>query len=306
MTREAVITVQHLSKAFGDVVAVDDVSFDVFEGEIFGLLGPNGAGKTTTLDCLEGLKKADKGRLRVLGHDPWNDRYAIRQRIGVQLQESRLQARIKVWEALDIFASFYARPIKWDTLLEPLGLAEKRNALFGTLSGGQKQRLFVALGMVGDGDLLFLDELTTGLDPQARHAIWELVRNVRDRGKTIVLTTHFMEEAERLADRVAIMDHGKLVATDSPNALVRRDGDDVKISFLAEGRLDVRQLESMAGVDRVESRNGRVVVHGTGDTLIADLTHKLRRLDCRPKDLRTENATLEDVFLKLTGHTFRD
>ncbi len=306
MTREAVITVQHLTKTFGDVVAVDDLSFDVFEGEIFGLLGPNGAGKTTTLDCLEGLKKADNGQLRVLGHDPWNERYAIRQRIGVQLQESRLQARIKVWEALDIFASFYARPIEWDKLLEPLGLAEKRNAQFGTLSGGQKQRLFVALGMVGDGDLLFLDELTTGLDPQARHAMWDLVRNVRDRGKTIVLTTHFMEEAERLADRVAILDHGKLVAADSPHALVRRDGDDVKISFLAEGRLDVKQLESMAGVARVESGNGRVMVHGTGNTFIADVTNALQRLDCQASDLRTENATLEDVFLKLTGHTFRD
>ena len=306
MTREAVITVEHLTKTFGDVVAVDDVSFDVFKGEIFGLLGPNGAGKTTTLDCLEGLKKASNGKLRVLGHDPWNDRYAIRQRIGVQLQESRLQARIKVSEALDIFASFYARPIEWDTLLEPLGLAEKRNAQFGTLSGGQKQRLFVALGMVGDGDLLFLDELTTGLDPQARHAMWELVRNLRDRGKTIVLTTHFMEEAERLADRVAIMDHGKLVATDSPHGLVRRDGDDIRISFVAQGGLDAKQLECVSGVARVEAGNGRVVVHGTGDTLMADLTHKLQRLDCRPSDLRTENATLEDVFLKLTGHTFRD
>ncbi len=222
MNPKPIISAEGLTKTFGDVVAVDDVSFEVRPGEIFGLLGPNGAGKTTTLDCLEGLKAPSKGRVRVLGLDPWIDRDRLRHRMGVQLQESRLQARIKVSEALDLFASFYADPLDWEALLGPLGLTEKRNALFGGLSGGQKQRLFVALAMVGDGEVLFLDELTTGLDPQARRAIWDLVRTARDRGKTILLTTHFMEEAERLADRVGIMDHGRLIAIGSPRELVQR------------------------------------------------------------------------------------
>ena len=223
MNSEPIISADGLTKRFGDVVAVDDVSFEVRPGEIFGLLGPNGAGKTTTLDCLEGLKAPSKGRVRVLGLDPWIDRDRLRHRMGVQLQESRLQARIKVCEALDLFASFYDGPLDWEALLEPLGLKEKRNALFGGLSGGQKQRLFVALAMVGDGEVLFLDELTTGLDPQARRAIWDLVRTARDRGKTILLTTHFMEEAERLADRVGILDHGRLIAIGSPRELMQRN-----------------------------------------------------------------------------------
>ena len=221
MNAEPIIRADGLTKTFGDVVAVDDMSFEVSRGEIFGLLGPNGAGKTTTLDCLEGLKTPTKGRVRVLGLNPRTERDRLRHRIGVQLQESRLQARIKVWEALDLFASFYAHPLDWEALLEPLGLTEKRNALYGGLSGGQKQRLFVALAMVGDGEVLFLDELTTGLDPQARHAMWDLVRTARDRGKTILLTTHFMEEAERLADRVGIMDHGRLIATGPPQELIQ-------------------------------------------------------------------------------------
>lgn len=304
--RDAVIAVEGITKRYGTLVAVDDVSFEVSSGEIFGLLGPNGAGKTTTLDCLEGLKRPDQGRVTVFGRDPWKERDVVRPRIGVQLQESRLQARIKVWEALDLFASFYPNPIDWETVLEPLGLAEKRNALFGTLSGGQKQRLFIALALVGDGDVLFLDELTTGLDPQARHAMWDLVRSVRDRGKTVVLTTHFMEEAERLADRVAIIDNGKLIAIDSPTALIRHDGDDLRIDFVAESAFDARRMESVAGVARVELHNGRVTVHGTGDSLIADVAQALDHMACRHHDMRSECSTLEDVFLKLTGHNLRN
>lgn len=304
--RDAVITVDGITKRYGTLVAVDDVSFEVSNGEIFGLLGPNGAGKTTTLDCLEGLKRPDQGRITVFGCDPWKDRDVVRPRIGVQLQESRLQARIKVWEALDLFASFYPDPLDWETVLDPLGLAEKRNSLFGTLSGGQKQRLFIALAMVGDGDVLFLDELTTGLDPQARHAMWDLVRSARDRGKTIVLTTHFMEEAELLADRVAIIDSGKLIALDSPAALIRRDGDDMGVEFVAESGFDARRIECVAGVARVEVHNGRVTVHGTGDSLIANVAQALDQMGCRHHDMRSERNTLEDVFLKLTGHNLRN
>ncbi len=306
MPGEAIITAHGITKSYGDIVAVNDVTFDVFQGEIFGLLGPNGAGKTTTLDCLEGLRCPDAGTIRVFGLDPHKDRYAVRERIGVQLQESMLQARIKVWEALDLFASFYQQPLEWEKILEALGLSDKRNALYSELSGGQKQRLFVALAMVGDADVLFLDELTTGLDPQARRAIWDLVRSVRDRGKTIVLTTHFMEEAERLCERVAIMDHGKIVAMDSPRALMHRNGTDTRIGFIAEIGLDVRRLEALQGVGRVELRDGRVTVHGTGEALLVEVSQALQAMECRYHDLTSEHATLEDVFLDLTGHQLRD
>src|SRR5439155_9919304 len=204
-----VIQVSGIRKTYGSTVAVQDVSFEVHQGEIFGLIGPNGAGKTTTMECIEGLRRPDQGTISVLGLDPFRDVYKLQNRIGVQLQQAQLQKRIKVWEAVHLWASLYKKNVvDGDRLLEQLGLAEKRNAWFMTLSGGQKQRLFIALALVNDPELVFLDELTTGLDPQARRAIWELVRGIRERGKTVFLTTHLMEEAERLCDRVAIIDHG--------------------------------------------------------------------------------------------------
>src|SRR5512138_1894434 len=221
-SRRRVIEVAHLRKRYGSIVAVDDVSFDVFEGEIFGLIGPNGAGKTTTMECVEGVRKADAGRTTVVGLDPARDAYALQQRIGVQLQQAQLQKRIRVSEAVDLWASLYPRTIDGSALLEQLGLTEKRNASFMSLSGGQKQRLFIALALINDPEVVFLDELTTGLDPQARRAIWDLVRGIRDRGKTVFLTTHLMEEAERLCDRVAIIDHGRIIDMDTPEGLVRR------------------------------------------------------------------------------------
>ncbi len=224
MHRDTVIRVSNLRKTYGTVVAVDDISFEVHDREIFGFVGPNGAGKTTTLSCVEGIRRYDSGQIEVLGLDPRKDAYAVRERLGIQLQESRLQARIRVWEALDLFASFFAHPLKWETLLEPLGLAEKRNALYSDLSGGQKQRLFVGLALVGDGELLFLDELSTGLDPHARRTLWALISDLRDRGKTIVLSTHSMEEAQRLCDRVAILYHGRIVALDTPADLIDDNG----------------------------------------------------------------------------------
>lgn len=221
MSSDRVISVSHLMKAYGSTVAVDDVSFDVREGEIFGLIGPNGAGKTTTMECVQGLRKWDRGAISVLGLDPRRDASTLRKRIGAQHQEAQLQKRIKVWEAVDLWSSLYPRVVDTEELLVRLGLEAKRNARFMTLSGGQKQRLFIALALIHDPDVVFLDELTTGLDPQARRAIWELVKDIRGRGKTVFLTTHLMEEAERLCDRVGIIENGRLIETGTPTEIGR-------------------------------------------------------------------------------------
>src|SRR5437016_6429390 len=210
------IHVAAIRKTYGRTVAVNDVSFDVRPGEIFGLIGPNGAGKTTTMECVEGLRTPDRGSISVLSCDPFRDVYRLQDRIGVQLQEAQLQKRVKVWEAVDLWASLYPKPLDGNRLLEQLGLADKRNAWFMTLSGGQKQRLFIALALINDPEVVFLDELTTGLDPQSRRAIWDLVRGIRDRGQTAFLTTHLMEEAERLCGRVAIIEHGKIIDMGRP------------------------------------------------------------------------------------------
>src|ERR1017187_3204855 len=218
-----VIQVSAVRKTYGATVAVSDVSFEVNAGEIFGLIGPNGAGKTTTMECVEGVRRPDCGAISILGLDPFRDVYRLQNRIGVQLQQAQLQKRIKVWEAVDLWASLYQKnSIDGERLLEQLGLIEKRNAWFMTLSGGQKQRLFIALALINNPEVVFLDELTTGLDPQARRAIWDLVRGIRERGKTVFLTTHLMEEAERLCDRVAIIEHGRIIDVDTPERLVNR------------------------------------------------------------------------------------
>src|SRR5436853_7361448 len=222
MTSASVVQVSAIAKTYGRTVAIDEVSFDVRQGEIFGLIGPNGAGKTTTMECVEGLRKPDRGSIAVLGLDPRRHVYTLQERIGVQLQEAQLQKRIKVREAVGLWASLYRNPVDGDRLIEQLGLGDKRNAWFMTLSGGQKQRLFIALALINDPELVFLDELTTGLDPQARRAIWDLVRSIRQRGKTVFLTTHLMDEAERLCDRVAIIEHGRIADIGRPEELVSR------------------------------------------------------------------------------------
>ncbi len=244
MSNDLAIKVDHLRKVYGTTVALEDLSLEVRKGHIFGMVGPNGAGKTTAVECIEGLRTATGGQISVLGLDPQRDRYVLRARIGIQLQESALQARIKVWEAMDLFASLYPRTNNWRTLLDQVGLADKRNAHFSELSGGQKQRLFVALALINDPELVFLDELTTGLDPQRRHAMWDMVRAIRDRGKTVFLITHFMEEAERLCDLVAIVDHGRIIAMDSPDALVRGLGVAARIVFTVDGTLRSRDRYS--------------------------------------------------------------
>jgi ABC-2 type transport system ATP-binding protein len=304
-----IINVQNLQKSYGKTLAVEDVSFKVNEGEIFGMVGPNGAGKTTTIECIEGLRKPDKGTIRVLDLDPQTDIQVLRTCTGMQLQQSNLPDRMKVWEALDLYSSFYPKPVGWKTLLTQLGLEEKRDARFGKLSGGQKQRLFIALALLPDPNLVFLDELTTGLDPQARHAIWDLIRNVRSQGKTIYLTTHFMEEAEKLCDRVAIMDRGKIVALDTPQALIRGLYGDERVSFTMAGGITSGDKNALSVLGRLEVTGDRVTLTGktSGATqLVVGVVNQLSNLHLQFSDLRTEQPTLEDVFLQLTGSQIRE
>jgi len=301
-----VIEVKNLRKNYGSVVAVEEISFEVYEGEIFGMVGPNGAGKTTTVECVEGIRKPDKGELIILGLDPQREGYSLRQRIGVQLQETALQDHLKVWEALDLFASFYSHPVDWKILLEKLNLAEKRNAAFNKLSGGQKQRLFIALSLVNNPELVFFDELTTGLDPQARRNMWNMVRDIREQGKTVVLTTHFMEEAERLCDRVAIVDQGRIVALDTPANLIRNLGAENRVVFTINGEFRAEKLNELASVSRVEKSGDRCEVYGNDERLVVDVVNTLSQNGFPFRDLRTEQPTLEDVFLALTGREMRN
>jgi ABC-2 type transport system ATP-binding protein len=273
------------------------------------MVGPNGAGKTTTIECLEGLRRPQQGTIRVLSFDPQRDGRAMRMQTGIQLQQSSLPERMKVWEALDLYASFYPRTVDDFELLARLGLEEKRNSPFSKLSGGQKQRLFIALALINDPRLVFLDELTTGLDPQARHAIWDLVRDIRSKGTTVLLTTHFMEEAERLCDRVLILDHGHIVALDTPAALMRSVGADESVVFSVDGPLPAEFEQALAGIARIEARDDRVIVRGTSGRqvpLVVDVVGQLAKLGTRFRDLRSEQPTLEDVFLKLTGRGMRE
>ena len=289
-------------------MAVSEVSFDVADGEIFGLIGPNGAGKTTTLECVEGLRKPDRGTISVLGLDPIRDVYQLQERIGVQLQQAQLQKRIKVWEAVHLWASLYRKqPADGDRLLEQLGLADKRNAWFMTLSGGQKQRLFIALALINDPDVVFLDELTTGLDPQSRRTIWDLVRGIRARGKTVFLTTHLMEEAERLCDRVAIIDHGRIIDIDTPVRLVARHCPERTIEMATDHPNAEGCFRRIPGVDAVERSDAlRLTVRGRGEDLVTDVIQCLSENRIRVTEFRTVLPTLEDVFLTVTGHSIRD
>lgn len=302
------VRVEGLRKSYGSTRAVDGISFEVARGEIFGIVGPNGAGKTTTIECLEGLRVPDGGAVRVLGLDPGAEGAALRERIGAQLQQSALPARMRAGEALALFASFYARPLAPSRLLEEMGLADRSRVAYAALSGGQRQRLAIALALVGDPELVFFDELTSGLDPQARHATWDLVRSVRDRGRTVVLTTHFMEEAERLCDRVMIIDHGLVVALDTPAALIRGLGVERRVTFSSDG-LDDRVLgaiRDLPDVRRVDAVDGRVHVVGESDRFLTPVLGLLEASGVAFRDLRTEQPDLEAVFLALTGREMRD
>ncbi len=282
----AVISVSHLAKRYGKTVAVHDVSLEVREGEIFGLIGPNGAGKTTTMECVEGNRVPDAGTISVLGLDPRRDANELRRRIGVQHQEAHLQKRIKVWEAIDLWKALYPKVVDTEQLLTQLGLDTKRDTKFMALSGGQKQRLFIALALIHEPEVVFLDELTTGLDPQARRKIWELVKGIRARGTTVFLTTHLMEEAERLCDRVAIIEHGRIIEMGTPAELVRRHCPERAVVYTSDGTTHT--------------------LKGEGDDFVTDVIARIARDGINVRDFRTEIPTLEDVFLKLTGHTVRD
>ncbi|MFD1932824.1 ABC transporter ATP-binding protein [Nonomuraea mangrovi] len=297
-----VIEVTNLHKRYREHVAVDDVSFAVDEGEIFGVLGPNGAGKTTTVECVAGLRVPSSGTIRVGGHDPVHERDAVRRLLGAQLQSAALPEKIKVWEALDLFASFYPDPADWQALLDTVGLSDKRNTTFAKLSGGQRQRLSVALALVGRPRVAVLDELTTGLDPQARRDTWNLIEQVRADGVTIVLVTHFMEEAERLCDRVALISAGRVAALDSPSALIGQVEAAQRVRFRPSAPVDDGLLLAVPEVVEVLRNGEQVTVTGSGD-LAPAVTLALAEKHIIPTDLRIEQATLEDVFLALTGRS---
>ncbi len=305
-----IISVDHLVKTYGSLRAVDDISLHVEKGEIFGIIGPNGAGKTTTVECMIGMRRPEQGSVRILGLVPYQSGTELRRRIGVQLQQAALPEQMKVWEALDLFASLYPRPLDWRRLLEEWGLEEKRNASFHTLSGGQRQRLFIALALVNDPEVVFLDELTTGLDPQSRRSTWDLVRSIRDQGKTVVLVTHFMDEAERLCDRIAIIDGGKVVAQDAPRRLVQGLESETRVIFSTSNGFDPSWMREIPGVSRATRSGDVVTIYGRdlpgGQSLLLKVAGALGDLGLAPEDLRTEQASLEDVFLALTGRKIRD
>lgn len=298
-----VITVAGLRKRYGDKLAVADVGFEVRPGEIFGILGPNDAGKTTTVECLTGLRTPDAGELRVLGLDPRHDRAALRERVGVQLQESELPARITAREALALYASFYEHPADATALARGLGLTAKLGTQYRRLSGGQKQRLSIALALIGSPEVAVLDELTTGLDPQARRDTWDLIAGVRDSGVTIVLVTHFMDEAERLCDRVALIDDGRVVASDTPAGLAARAQGDQVLRLRTQVRADAtRAAEVVRGlgpVREVREVDGELVVTGERDAVVA-VVRALDAAGIAPVDLQVDRATLEDAFVRLT------
>ena len=294
------VEIEHLRKTYGTVVAVDDVSFSVAEGEIFGILGPNGAGKTTTVECTIGLRSPDSGTIRLMGLDPRTDRDQIRAIVGVQLQESAFPAKLRVGEILEEFRSFYRQPADVSDLVEALGLADKRRAYYRSLSGGQRQRLSVALALIGGPKIAVLDEMTTGLDPQARRDTWGLIEGVRDRGVTIVLVTHFMEEAERLCDRVALIDHGRIAALDTPANLTTRAQGGKSVRFVPSAPFDDGLLTALPEVSRVEHEGQHVIVTGAGE-LVNTVILALNAAGLEARDVHLDASSLEDAFVRLTG-----
>jgi ABC-2 type transport system ATP-binding protein len=302
---KAVIVVKDLSKRYGDLAAVDGISFEVYENEIFGIVGPNGAGKTTAVECMEGLRNPSGGFIRVLGLDPKTDGYKLRRLIGIQLQESKFPGNMKVREAMDLFASFYSRSLPTSPLLEKVGLLDKANDKFENLSGGQQQRLSIAVALVNDPRVVFFDELTTGLDPQARRAMWEMVSSVRDAGKTVILVTHFMEEAERLCDRVAIVDRGKIVALNTPANLISSIDGSLKISFSVD---DIKAVALLQNINRckVLTSDRSITIQCTDERVVDEVIRILRENDCNFHDFTVSKPALEDVFLAITGKEMRE
>jgi ABC-2 type transport system ATP-binding protein len=305
----AIVECEHLTKSYGDLVAVNDVSFSVEEGEIFGLVGPNGAGKTTLIEMIEGLRTPDSGTIKALGLNPTRQGDELKEKIGVLLQATSIQPDIKVKEALVLFASFYQHPLgDTEELLHTLSLEDKANSRFKKLSGGLKQRVAIALALVNDPEILFLDELTTGLDPQARRNMWDLVENTRTQGKTIFLTTHYMEEAEKLCDRVGIIDYGKIIALDTPRKLIDNLDADSKVSFNVDDKdMDAAKFKALGAVSRVErSEDGFILYTRDENATLQELVRMADTQKFRIINLRTESPNLDDVFLTLTGRELRE
>ncbi|MGW2486738.1 ABC transporter ATP-binding protein [Streptomyces sp. NPDC001606] len=298
----SVIEVTGLRKSYGGRAVVDGVSFAVEEGEIFGILGPNGAGKTTTVECVEGLRVPDAGRVRVAGLDPVADHDRVALVLGAQLQQSELQPKLTVREALELYAAFSPRPADWRPLAERLGLVPKLGTRFAKLSGGQQQRLFIALALIGNPRVVVLDELTTGLDPRARRDTWQLIEDVRASGVTVLLVTHFMEEAQRLCDRIAVIDKGRVAALDTPDGLIRRSAGATVISFTPSVPLDDHALAGLPALASIERKDGRITLSGTDETVDAVIT-LLARHHITARQLRVVDATLDDAFLDLTNRT---
>lgn len=295
---EPAITIDHLQKRYGTTVAVDGISLQVERGEIFGIIGPNGSGKTTTVECVQGLRQPDSGEIRVMGIDPLRERGKLRAVIGSQLQESALPDRIHVWEALDLSAALSPNSVDWRELARDWGLEEKWNTAFADLSGGQRQRLLVALALVNRPQVVFLDEMTTGLDPASRRVAWDLVEQIRDRGTTVVLVTHFMDEAEHLCDRIAVIANGRVVASGTPAELIEAYGGEASVHFTLPLE-DVEWLQAIPGVERLERNGNRISVYGSGP-LLAYTGHALVARGRAPLDLRPGSRSLEDAFLNLT------
>jgi ABC-2 type transport system ATP-binding protein len=304
ITTDTVIAVDDLRVRYGATLAVDGVSLAIRRGEIFGILGPNGAGKTTTVECIGGLRTPDSGSISVLGLDPRADRDAVRERLGIQLQSSELPDKLQVAEALELFAAFYPEPADPAELMEMLGLTEKRTTRFANLSGGQRQRLSIALALIGRPQIAILDELTTGLDPQARRETWRLIESVRDSGVTVVLVTHFMEEAERLCDRVALLHRGRVVVLDTPAALAAGTGAGQRVSFVAD-ELDEQPLRALDGVVDIVRHGDRITITGTGD-LLATVVAELVRQRVIPRQTQVHQSTLDDAFVALTADDLQE
>ena len=298
-----VVVVEDLVKHYGKIKAVDGVSFSVYENEIFGMVGPNGAGKTTTIECIEGLKKQDAGVIEVLGLNPSTNREKIYDHIGVQLQETNYQDRIKVYEICELFTSLYKEPLNYSELLKRFDLYEFENHYVMKLSGGQKQKLSIILALISNPKIIFLDELTTGLDPKARRDMWQIVKELRSEGRTIFLTTHYMEEAEELCDRVAIVDDGRIIALDTPEGLIEKSGIENTITFETKN-IDIEALKRVDGVHQITFINGEVKILGLGDDLLKDVVDFLYSNKIYFKNLRTKQPNLEDTFLKFTGKEY--
>ncbi len=300
-----VIEVNNLIKNYGKVKAVDGVSFEVNEGEIFGMVGPNGAGKTTTIECIEGLRKPDKGIINVLNLNPSTDREKFYEKVGVQLQETNYQDKIKVYEICELFTSLYKKPLNYNDLLKRFELYDFKNGFVMKLSGGQKQKLSIILALISNPEIIFLDEITTGLDPKARRDMWKIVKELKNEGKTIFLTTHYMEEAEFLCDRVSIIDKGKIVELDTPEKLIEKSGIEDMISFETKD-IDIEELKRVKGVNKVSFKNGEVTIYGRGEDLLKEIVDYLYLNKIYFKNLRTKKPNLEDTFLKFTGREYSE